>query len=220
MENFELYNYTNYKSFSLKSLSSNSAVGCYRVHYYSFMSYGDAVFNNFANIRFGISSRPPNLSGTPTGTLRYGLYDASSVLPPQFSYLSRFYKSGTWYKANTNLATDSAVPLVINFNESKRYIYTCSWSYDYNIGYKTIFVATSVVDYETGVNLFYNAQYLTPYNNTGAFLDCDQVSPMICVTSATDGVNLEILTKINPSWLYSMVGTSAGLTNAINVFDP
>ena len=220
MENYDAYNYTSYKSFSPRQMSSNSGAGYYRVNYYSFINYGDAVVNNFSNIRFGISSTPPNLSTGVTGTLRFGLSDSTTSLPIQFNYQSRFYKSGgVWYKANTNLTSDNANPASINFIETKRYIYTCAWSYDYSAAYNSIFVTTAVTEYDTGINIFYDSKYLNLYNNNGAFLNTE-ISPIICITNTTDAVNLEILTNINPSWLSQMVGTSAGLTNAINVFDP
>ena len=220
MFSYDVYNRTNYKRVDVKSMCSNSAVNYYRVNYYSFMSYGDSIINNITNIRFGISSRPPNLSTGATGTLWYGQYDATTSLPPQFNYLTRFYKSGSYYKANTNLSSDNANPVSINLLETKKYIYTCSWSYDYSLGYQTIFVATNVLDYDTHTSIFYDAIYLTPYNNNGGFLLCTDVSPMICVTNEAQGSYLEILTQIDPILLSVMIGTSQGVSNAINVFDP
>ncbi len=220
---YNVYNYTNYKRFNISSMSSNTyfAVNYRRVNYYSFMSYGDSHICNLTNIRFGISSRPPNLvSGGGTGNLWYGMYDVTTALPPQFNYLTRFYKSGSYYKANTNIVSDSANPVPINLLENKRYIYTCSWSYDYSSAQRTLYVATCVTEIGTHYPVFYDVVHLTPYNNTGQFLDCTDVSPMICVTNETQGKYLEFLTQIDQNLLASIVGVTDNPTNAVNVFDP
>jgi hypothetical protein len=223
MVNFDEYGYANYKSVPIKSMTSNSAMNYNRFNFYSFMSYGDAVNNNFSNIRFGISTRPPGnlISPGATGTLRYGLYSNTAMLPPQINYLTRFWKfDGLWYKGQTNLNADNFNPIVCPFNESKRYIYTCAWTYDYWNSRKSIIITTSCIEYDTGLNIFFDVAYLTNYNNTGLLLDIEEISPMICVTSPTDGVNLEILTNINPDWLNYMVGANSRASGYMNVFDP
>lgn len=221
MQNFDEYGYTNYKSVPIKSMTSNSAAFYNRYNYYSFISYGDAL-NNYGNIRFGISTRPSNLlTNGSTGSLRYGLYVDNVLIPPQINYLTRFWKDGsTWYKGQTNLSSDNFNPIPVAFTESKRYIYTCAWTYDHWSQRRSIIVTTSIIEYETGANLFYDVAYLTNYNNTGRLLDIEEISPMICVTDPVYGVNLEILTNINPDFLSYMIGATDRAAGMNNVFDP